>query len=430
MPRKYIITSLLSALIFVYIYAPTLYFLPISTASILGLLLSIISLVIFGQSLWRFIYTKKLFFIILATLIAFTIVRDVSLEAQLSSNSVSVLTIRMFVEAILPSFLIAKLLIRESFTLSKVMKLLVWVGAIQFLFAIVMFNPDFKQAIFSLMAVPEGSIYLNPVIFATRGYGLSINYLFSFALAQGILIVLSLLIYSKSGNLVYLALGIALLLTVLVNARIGLLPIAIYVVLLLLSFTWVRVSLRPAKFAIFILLLALGPVLLKLGVENAVVAQGLDRVAEEIRSLGERESSHRSTFSTLLGEHVFFADNLSNITLGFGVMEGEELKRSDIGYVRYLTYGGVVYSSLIYTLFFRAFTMMRRDIRSLLRLRPRNEQGLRVLPIFLVMTLFMAHVKGDAFVISDSLKLFFLFFSYLALKVHANAKSSQKHPFS
>jgi hypothetical protein len=408
----------LGSLIFLYIFGPDLSFLPLKIVAIIGLISVIIIFFKYQKLLIKIIAINLPMFVILTLLIVYSFIIEILNGVQITTNNPSILSIRIFIEAISPSILLSIVLIKRNYDFEKLLKLLIWLSALQIIFIILMFDFDFKYYMFeSIMKISENNVILIPQIFSTRIFGLAKNYLFAFPFAQGLFIVLIFVIVKITSNRLYLLLIIPILISIILNARIGLVPIAVY---FLLSIFFIKINMGRLLVRAFtyIMVVFVGLFIFNQLQENETFKRASDRTytaVEDTRNLFN--NSEAGIFNALINHHIHLPDTVNGWIFGSGLKEKSEFERSDIGYIRYLNYGGLIYSLLIYGLFiivfYRIFALARYY---------NQKQEIRLISVVFLVSFFLSQVKGDIFVINESIRLLFLLFIFLQI----NSKNTEK----
>lgn len=243
----------------------------------------------------------------------------------------------------------------------------------------------------------------NPITdpYTGRDYGFASGFLYTYPIGQGFIGVLCLKMSSKSKK--YIVPFLLILISIVINARIGLIPIFIYFIYVLLTFN--------LKSIIFLVLLT--------GVIVVVINSGLLSAHQELvdwnlsmfydisnyflgTDLGKYGGSY-SWFNFVIDNFLVFPTNTIDWIFG----ENREIflairNHSDVGYINDLIYGGLILVFLI-TLFF---------IRVSGRLFRINEKNCKLIAFLILGIYLLANLKGEFFRPSSGNRVLILAFSY------------------
>jgi hypothetical protein len=291
------------------------------------------------------------------------------------------------------------------------LKLIVKIGVIQGVIATVMFViPGFKEFIFGyFIELPSEKLLNQPY----RGYGISNDYYFSSPLFQGLVFVVNSILYIKTSKKKYLLFYPFILISMALNARISLIIIPIFFVVVFMSsfyydnLQWLR------KFSgLFLIFIALVSIIILYFVSYPEKAQSILWISDGVLGgVGALSGDIRAsrTLSIIISEHLHFPQRQFNLWFGEGLVVFANPKsyiRSDLGYIRYIYYGGIVFSLLFY------FSIINFSISSIIKTK---DPLIKILLLTLLVTSFSVHFKGDIFNSSAFLKGFLLL---LILTIH------------
>lgn len=280
---------------------------------------------------------------------------------------------------------------------------------IQFFFGLAMaVDPALRSSMLESIYSDEGyqgTSFIGALLF--RGYGFSRHHLYGLPLAVGLATALlaaqGRLERRLSAQAWIIALTIAGILIVSVNARIGLFPILI-TPLLGLTFFY-----NPfhGKQIIIVLAFALTPLLYfgtsYFGDNFEAVAGWLAEGATQLNADGDAGSTTVSDLSSM----VHFSDNPMHLLFGAGrLCSIDDRCYSDIGIVRASQEGGLILLALIFALYFRlgSHALALASSRSHAQVRKRSPTYLLIAAI-LHLTFIAAMVKGEAFAANDYSRL-------------------------
>jgi hypothetical protein len=289
-----------------------------------------------------------------------------------------------------------------KFSLNDLLYSLIVIGIIQSLFCSIMFLiPGIKVFIFNSILsqqvqteeLLEAGYYGN-----FRGFGISIGYLFSLPIFQGLLIgfifFLCLINFKKY---YYTLIGIPLLfLSIILNARIGLIPIIIFLgVAFIVYFKNLQISAISQFVLISGVLIISVYVFFNMTYQSTELANNVDWIIKSYTQNRDflEGTGDEGTLAILLDRHIHFPKNFNGNLFGEGIylfrgnQNGSSL-RSDIGYIRNLYFGGYIYSLLIYGSFIMFFWGALRLQKTILA---------RILMYFLLAVMLVVHIKGNVF---------------------------------
>ena len=240
-----------------------------------------------------------------------------------------------------------------------------------------------------------------------RGYGISRHHLYGFALACGLsaalLLVAATMERAGVRRTVLASLAVAGLLLVAVNARIGFVPL---VVCYLAGATFLFHRFYP-KHLLAVAVLLLAP-LVVLG--SIYFGDDFDTVwswlGAGVMQFGESDPSESNTLSDLRAMLVFSSDTLERV-VGAGRACGvDEACYSDIGFVRALQEGGVVYLLLVLGLYWQLNQHIVRLFRRSVGVQgPARRRAATLLAVVVHATFVAAMIKGEAFGANDYSRL-------------------------
>jgi hypothetical protein len=281
---------------------------------------------------------------------------------------------------------------------------------IQFVIVFIsLLNPSLRDFFnFQLLKPPDVMADESTFFYNRRGYGIASGYAFSYPLFNGFVMSLSLWSFictrEKSKKIIYLICAAIAIIPIMLNARVGLIAIPCFFLSLFLikpfklGFTIKRVKLI---FAILILLIPLHTLIINYfnsatidwlltGIEQFTLASTLN--FEEIRYLRGFSNEAYIPQNFLFGDAIYlFQNEISYI-------------RSDIGYVNYFYFGGILYSLLLYGTFAWFF------IRVLLESKAIKIKGVILSTLIMF---FIANVKGMVFFDNELTRGFFLFLVFV-----------------
>ena len=257
--------------------------------------------------------------------------------------------------------------------------------------------PDWNQFVRSRLIVQS----LDPETWWFRGFAIAEGASFDYGIVQGL--VIGICLWSAKRWKLYAFPVLPLLISIVFNARTGLVVVLISVLLLLASR---RVRLRLVW--MLILTVSVG-----LAVDRAVgfterYAGTMGWVTSAINDTKRLVSGDRSsdTYGQLLGEMLVAPASLGGVLFGEPASPGAAAIQqvSDVGYVNELFFGGALYVAVLLGCLGYMYARVRRP------------SGHRYYPLLFVATVLVANVKWTSlFVPSGFFRLFCLFYVYTLL---------------
>ena len=412
---KYILFCLV---LFIYIYAPPLSFVPLGINKLISPL-AVAWLLLSYKTLTQKILLQKHLFIAItffALSILYALVMDISTvyAGDLPFTQRNAFSQTMILLELLPIalFLSIYAIRRLKFSLADFFNSLVVVAAIQSFLAIIMLLlPGLRMFIFTTVLGynPSEDKIFRADLYAFRSFGVSQDLLFSLSIVQGIAIacVLNLCLYNFSKYKYSLLLIPPLLVSILLNARIGLAAIISFI-LVTIFFSLLRLKIYLlAKFALFALLSTL-IIYFSIGSVDSVFGINLEKNVEwslnifvEGKNFASGSNEDIGSFGTITGRYWHLPDTPGARTFGEGrylldTINSSEL--SDLGYVRRVYFGGYIYSFLSYAALICLFIgSQKKQLKSFQ-------------PLFysVVLTMLLVQFKGDAFLPTPGYRITFL----------------------
>ena len=395
-------------LLFFYIYAPPISFIPLGINKLIAPLAIVALLFKYKSTTQKILLQKHLFIAIglLCASIIYALAMDTSsiYSGNLAFTRKQTFSQFMTLVEVLPItlFLSVYAIRKLKLTLADFLSSLITVGVIQSCLAIIMLIlPSLRMFVFTTIQGynPSKSKIFRPDLYAFRSFGFSQDMLFSLSTVQGIILAcaISLCLYNFAKYKYTLFFVPPLLISMLLNARIGLSALVVFFSLtLLFSLFKLRIYLlsRLALFSLVALLI------ISLAVNGADLLFDLNlgknvEWALSVFSDGQNFLAGSTTdtghFGTLTEKHWHFPDDSAARAFGEGryllaeSINGADV--SDIGYVRKIYFGGYIYSALVYGAFIYLFVGSLKQLPS------------KFQPLFyaILFTAFVANIKGDAF---------------------------------
>ncbi|MEM8673133.1 MAG: hypothetical protein AAGF83_04585 [Cyanobacteria bacterium P01_G01_bin.67] len=410
-------------LLFIYIYAPPFNFIPLGINKLIAPFTVVGLLFFYKSAIWKILQQKHLFialFLIAISIIyAFIIDTSTIYASDLAFTRKHTFSQTMILLEVLPItlFLCVFAIRKLRFTFADFLSSLVTVAAVQSLMAIIMLLlPNFRTIILTtvLNYNPSKDKLFRPDLYAFRSFGLSQDLLFSLSIVQGIAIgcALSLCLYNFSKYKYSLLLIPPLLLSIALNARIGLLGIIIFVAVTLIF------SILKFKFYLlskFILFTLVSSLIIYFSVSNLdlIFDTGLEKNIEwasnvflEGKNFVEGDDTNTGNFGTITRRYWHLPDNTSARVFGEGRYLFDSIKSSilsDVGYVRKIYFGGYIYSLLTYSALIYLFIGSQHK---------QKQDTFKPLLYSLLLTVLLSHLKGDLFLPIPGYRISFLIFLF------------------
>ncbi len=299
-----------------------------------------------------------------------------------------------------------------------ILKLIIYVAAMQ---AIVMFLmlaiPSFQKLVLSI--IDTNGIERSEGAFRFRGVGFTGLATYSMAVTQSFALYLFHIYWSKRLSVFELLYSIFLFILIFFSALLSARTSLIFLLSLLFSyliiyfFTKNENLIKAIKFMFVLLFVTFFSVISILATINSPeIVKLLEWGGEVIFSFLNNGSA--STASTDAMKSLFFIPEDYTILFGDGHYlseSGEYYMFTDIGYLRVLLYGGILGSSLFYSIFIYLSFLLLKSVKS-------NWGALYSVPLFIYSALlFVVNIKGsiffDGFI---AIKLMTIFAFYLLQK--------------
>jgi hypothetical protein len=390
------------ALLFIFIFLPKFIFLPIDISSIISGICILILLIDshHKKSIYiAFVHNKTIIFLLLLTFIYLLFIEFIA-NKNLSSNNYSILCLRTLIECVIPGSVLAFFCLKKQISLFKIIS---WFILFQFIFTILMLvNISVKDFIFTKILDIRGDSIL--MFVHNRAYGLARNYISSFAVLIGYFACYLMLEFNKKPSLATMITIIMANVIIMFNARTGFVVelIALFFIevynLCHLNKQWKKLC---NSFLIFILIIPVGYYILTSKSEQISAAWSwILNGKDSISSLLQGDTSEGIFYAF---EYMLFLPE-KTIELLFGTANFS-FPNSDIGYIRYIFYGGLFFSFLIYLVY---ILLIKKMI-----FYSKKQYELYLFSLGIMVTLPFAHFKGDILLLNEVVKFLFFYFFYL-----------------
>jgi len=351
---KYFKVALLIALVYVFIFNPPIKSLP----SLTWLLLPFVyGYLIYYSLTAKMIYLFKNEIIIILLLVLYTIIRDFDWSSGLLTKVFMFGNATLITDVIPFSFFIADVcyrkikLPRNVSVDNRLIDIILWTCFIGALITIILLASP-SLAFKMNNKILESSDYQQNNIL--RGFGFSSFLFYSYGIVQGVAAALLLLKMSRSNKylLVYILVFVMLLISILVNARIGMVPVIVMTLYLIFI---------KGKIKIFLYGTSVVGVMLWVFLSSSFAekyAKTIDWATSfftQTFGFVSNNNSPRSTntYSVLFDKMFILPDDF----MGWIVGTGDDLffksyGNSDVGFIRQLYFGGILYLGLIILLIY------------------------------------------------------------------------------
>lgn len=356
-------SSLIGLIALFYFFAPNLKFIPFS-----GLVASVI-FICWAVSYPKFSYflAKKrvaynlcLFILVFVYCFAIDIISLANESRPPVTRLFSLVILRVTFESYLGLLGLMFICTKFCGSLSCWFKFLLGVCLVQMLLAWGMFfNSSFRDWV--LLDLSRSMKLTESVgLYSARGFGLAGDHLFSFAVQLALFSLLSIHMYQQTAKIRFLFLSIVMILMAFMNARIALIAVPFWFVLMFFSFSRMKALARVVvPIFSFVLIGALlflyDDALAWVELTSPLTARWVDEGVMELLSIVGFSSAVEggTTLDQLTDGHFYLPRSAIELTIGRGdyLFFSDEFS-SDIGYVNFIYFGGVVFVFLTFLLIF------------------------------------------------------------------------------
>ncbi|MCE7055297.1 hypothetical protein LZF95_11475 [Algoriphagus sp. AGSA1] len=394
-------------MLFLFIYTPKFLFFPVNLSYVVIVLA--FGYLCYGTNLGRLlvIFQHKTFLTYLIFFLSCVLyILLIPLIADSEFDKTFLLTyIRLLLDIVLvlPVFVLVFGFDLEYCT-DDFLDLLVKVGVAQAIMATLMFLvPDLKEMVFNFfIELPSEKLETQ----AYRGFGISNDYYFSAPLFQGLVFVLNSILFIKTSKKKYLLYYPFILISLIINARISILVIPIFFgVIFLLSFYYDDLKWLQKLSGLFLIFIAFLGFIGVYFLMNPEKMESLIWIVEGVMGgIGAMSGNlmESKTLSIMFREHIHLPSRWSQIWFGEGMVvfdNPHSSVRSDLGYIRYIYFGGIALSVLAY------FTLINFSLNRIVNVK---DSLFKATILTLLVTFFVVQMKGDILNSSAFLKGYLL----------------------
>ena len=425
-------------ILFLYIYSPPFKIVPlgvikfISLGSIIGLLL------LFHKTTGKILKYRFLaiHLIIFAFIITYTFAQDfVIYPHSLSLGQTNFYEQLLINLELLPITLFISLFLRKKlkFNHFDLIQSLVNIGIIQSFFCLIMLLlPPLRFFILGSLLEHEEveERFLSAGFYGNyRGFGVGISYEFAFSVFQGfVLAFICLLCLHNFRKYRYLLFFTPLiLLSIILNARIGL---WIFVGFLLVAGAAYLRYMSAVSIIKNSLIIGFTGLLLTFWVsslgDDSAIAKNIEWVGKSYTQTVEFFSGEgeKGTLYLLANKHIHVPESITGFTFGEGrYVFGEPARdtnsslTSDVGYIRNIYFGGLLYLGLLFGSLLPLFWS---------GLKLQKEYLLKILMCFLLLACVVAHIKGNIFSSNSGYRAVYLIFIFSIVNHYITRQEMRK----
>ena len=399
---KYIILLLL---LYLFIYNPPLQ--ALSTSPVELMLIPAMLYIIFSLKWYNLIRVFKYEISFFLLIIFYSFIRDFGSPESVFFKA----NVLLLLEAIVIPFFLITLYRKANININFIKDICV-VGFIASLitFVAIVFPPFNNFIRNGLLKQDEFSDFL-----LFRSFGISEGLTFGYGVVQGLIFAL-IFNYSRTNSKYLWALPF-ILISIIFNARTGLVP----VIFVLIYFLILKGKIKYLLYALIIVPFFYVVINSNLfGEYSKTIEWAFDFFTQILDfANGKAGQSDENTFDTLFGKMAVFPESTFEWIFGTGkniFLESIGFN-SDVGYIIQLNYGGICY---LFTLFLLIFYMYRRSKKIL----PKNEKWIIYLLIF---TIIIGNVKGLFISVNPNFRFIMLLYVYFIIK--SKDVNSSKYTF-
>ncbi|MDO3625931.1 hypothetical protein [Mucilaginibacter sp. BT774] len=417
---KYVKTGMLIFAVYIYIFNPPVKGLP----NLIWLLLPIVwGYLLYYSLVGKLLYLFKNEIILVILITLFTLLRDIDWTNGTSSKNFLYINGTLLIEAIPFAFFIVDICSRrlklpdKASHEERLINIILWTCFFAALITVMLLvNPSLNNVMNNkILAASE--YQQNNLL---RGFGFASTLFYSYGLVQGTAAAIILLKMSEGRKhfVIYFITLVLLLISIMVNARIGMVPVIVMGFYLI----FVRKKIKMFLYASGILGVMLVVFLSSDFAEKyqKIIEWGFGFFTQTLGFVsGGKSKTGPDTFG-VLGNMVVLPDNALDWIVGSGAdlfLHGQTsgtVTHSDIGFIRQLYYGGIVYLTLLMTLV------------TIMAVRLYNLKKHRWFFVLFVFTVIAANVKSNFINNHSAFRLFLLI--YMGFIYYSFLERTEKQP--
>ncbi len=297
---------------------------------------------------------------------------------------------------IIPIFIIFKF--KDYFLKYDFKKIFIFIGSIASLITFfLILNPEINANVRDKVIVDSLDLFSDKWTF--RGFTIAESSAFGYGITQGL--ILGFCLFQLQKNYLYFIPIIFLFISIIFNARIGIVPVVIAIVLYITTnrkFSFTKIIVLALTIYIGFWALTSSSFSAK---NTTSLEWGLSFFTDTFNFLTGKDQN--SNYSVLFENMLFIPDNTMDLFFGTGqniFLKGE--KTTDVGYVLQIYQGGLFYLTLMLLFLIYLFWRCYKKSRD------------KFLPILFVLTILIVNIKGNALFMSHSFfRLFTFYYMYV-----------------
>lgn len=407
--------KILFVLLFLYIFSPKFIFLPIDFSFLISL--GAIILLCIKKEIQQ-IFSKNIvlfsFYIMISLLY---LVNEAFHSVSFSTNSYSIIFIRQILEIIIPACCFTYYLFKYNINCVKYITIFL---LIQIVSCIVMTNIDIKSYIFkNIIELNEHAAKFSYL----RNFGIARNYLSWFPSCCSLMIFILFLDYCYNKKIQSLIVAILSNIILFLNSRTSILIELFCIITTLLYLKYLRITNKNKEkvgftkknilLLFFVIFLITSIIILYISLNKDFfdnIGKWLLQAIESIGSLFGKKYSGPNTFNDL--NHFYLPDDSVSLVFGYGTPEYGKM-HSDIGYVRYILYGGILISVILFIFYLDFFLTGYNGCK---------KTSEKFFLIVSYTSLLILQYKGEVFTLNEITRFLFLTTIYIGTQKKNNRK--------
>jgi hypothetical protein len=287
----------------------------------------------------------------------------------------------------------------------NLLHLILFLGVLNALFSVISYAvPSFNNFVSTFLHHAEFDHPIRMYFRGIRGFGFSAGIFYQYSVFIGVITVFCLDNIIVGKKYYWLFILPVLLLTIIINARIGLVPVLLYIF-------YIAVIRFKFKRFLFLILLTLILYVLIINMASTRVSMMLEwttSLFEEAYLYFVKGETSDSYFVRLFETFLVFPDTNFEWIFGKGIhifVQGDQ--RSDLGYIIQLNYGGLIFLFLVLLFFINVYVKLKKAIN-------KNDtlKNYHFFPFIFLGTALISNYKGDFLSANVGLPFFACFYVY------------------
>lgn len=366
-------------------------------------------LVVHGKSYFKLLKVFKIEFFLLLLVLLYVLIRTgLGGDSSFIGKHVFGIIDTFFVPMALVLFAIKN----DITTQSKFIRAILILGAIASIISItcLLYPPLQSYVKYTILNLqPDDFLYWTTY----RGYGLAMSLTSSYAFIQGFIFVLGCF-YAKE-NKWFLFFLPAVLLSVVLNARTGLIILMVGMIFFMISQRKRQGMYFLGLFVALVIIIYLPETLSSLGVSSDTInwISILFTDIENVTTTGDVQQS--GTGSKLFGSMWILPETTYEwmIGMGYSLFRHQTEATSDNGWILQLNYGGIIYMFFLYLLALRMLSMLYKS-------------GRKSFSLYILFICLIVNTKSSLFPNNEVFRLLMIIYMYLMLINKKNSNKNQK----